>query len=289
MTWIIAAIFSAVFAGLTSILAKCGIKKTDSDLATALRTIVVLIFSWIMVFIVGSQNTIADIQLKSLIFLILSGLATGASWICYFKSLSMGDINKVVPIDKSSTILTVLLAIICFGETSNLAVKLIATAILAVGIFLMVEKKQGAKQAEGRSWMIYAILSAVFAALTSILAKVGISGVESNLGTAIRTAVVLILSWSIVFARKKHFSLPGINKKELLFICLSGIATGASWLCYYYAIGHGDVSVVVPIDKLSIIVTVAFSFVVFKEKLSKKAFLGLGLMVAGTLLMAFFK
>ena len=289
MTWIIAAIFSAVFAGLTSILAKCGIKKTDSDLATALRTIVVLIFSWIMVFIVGSQNTIADIQLKSLIFLILSGLATGASWICYFKSLSMGDINKVVPIDKSSTILTVLLAIICFGETSNLVVKLIATAILAVGIFLMVEKKQGAKQAEGRSWMIYAILSAVFAALTSILAKVGISGVESNLGTAIRTAVVLILSWSIVFARKKHFSLPGINKKELLFICLSGIATGASWLCYYYAIGHGDVSVVVPIDKLSIIVTVAFSFVVFKEKLSKKAFLGLGLMVAGTLLMAFFK
>ena len=201
----------------------------------------------------------------------------------------MGDINKVVPIDKSSTILTVLLAIICFGETSNLAVKLIATAILAVGIFLMVEKKQGAKQAEGRSWMVYAILSAVFAALTSILAKVGISGVESNLGTAIRTAVVLILSWSIVFARKKHFSLPGINKKELLFICLSGIATGASWLCYYYAIGHGDVSVVVPIDKLSIIVTVAFSFVVFKEKLSKKAFLGLGLMVAGTLLMAFFK
>ena len=289
MTWIIAAIFSAVFAGLTSILAKCGIKKTDSDLATALRTIVVLIFSWLMVFIVGSQNTIADIQLKSLIFLILSGLATGASWICYFKSLSMGDINKVVPIDKSSTILTVLLAIICFGETSNLVVKLIATAILAVGIFLMVEKKQGAKQAEGRSWMIYAILSAVFAALTSILAKVGISGVESNLGTAIRTAVVLILSWSIVFARKKHFSLPGINKKELLFICLSGIATGASWLCYYYAIGHGDVSVVVPIDKLSIIVTVAFSFVVFKEKLSKKAFLGLGLMVAGTLLMAFFK
>ena len=289
MTWIIAAIFSAVFAGLTSILAKCGIKKTDSDLATALRTIVVLIFSWIMVFIVGSQNTIADIQLKSLIFLILSGLATGASWICYFKALSMGDINKVVPIDKSSTILTVLLAIICFGETSNLAVKLIATAILAVGIFLMVEKKQGAKQAEGRSWMIYAILSAVFAALTSILAKVGISGVESNLGTAIRTAVVLILSWSIVFARKKHIALPSINKKELLFICLSGIATGASWLCYYYAIGHGDVSVVVPIDKLSIIVTVAFSFVVFKEKLSKKAFLGLGLMVAGTLLMAFFK
>ena len=289
MTWIIAAVFSAVFAGLTSILAKCGIKKTDSDLATALRTIFVLAFSWLMVFVVGSQTTIAHIQPKALIFLILSGFATGASWICYFKALSTGDINKVVPIDKSSTILTVLLAIICFGETSNLAIKLIATAILALGIFLMVEKKKNTAQAQGRSWMIYAILAAVFAALTSILAKVGISGVESNLGTAIRTAVVLLLSWGIVFARKKHTGLRTIDKKELLFICLSGIATGASWLCYYYAIGHGDVSVVVPIDKLSILVTVAFSFIVFKEKLSKKAFLGLALMVVGTLLMAFFK
>ena len=289
MTWIIAAVFSAIFAGLTSILAKCGIKKTDSDLATALRTIVVLVFSWLMVFVVGSQTTIADIQPKALIFLILSGFATGASWICYFKALSMGDINKVVPIDKSSTILTVLLAIICFGETSNLVVKLIATAILALGIFLMVEKKKNTAQAQGRSWMIYAILAAVFAALTSILAKVGISGVESNLGTAIRTAVVLVLSWGIVFARKKHTGLRTIDKKELLFICLSGIATGASWLCYYYAIGHGDVSVVVPIDKLSILVTVAFSYIVFKEKLSKKAFLGLALMVVGPLLMAFFK
>ena len=289
MTWIIAAVFSAVFAGLTSILAKCGIKKTDSDLATALRTIVVLAFSWLMVFVVGSQTTIAHIQPKALIFLILSGFATGASWICYFKALSMGDINKVVPIDKSSTILTVLLAIICFGETSNLVVKLIATAILALGIFLMVEKKKNTAQVRGRSWMIYAILAAVFAALTSILAKVGISGVESNLGTAIRTAVVLVLSWGIVFTRKKHTGLRSIDKKELLFICLSGIATGASWLCYYYAIGHGDVSVVVPIDKLSILVTVAFSYIVFKEKLSKKALLGLVLMVAGTLLMAFFK
>ncbi len=289
MTWILAAVFSAVFAGLTSILAKCGIKKTDSDLATALRTIVVLLFSWLMVFVVGSQTTIAHIEPKSLIFLILSGFATGASWICYFKALSMGDINKVVPIDKSSTILTVLLAIICFGETSNLVIKLIATAILALGIFLMVEKKKNTAQAQGRSWKIYAVLAAVFAALTSILAKLGISGVESNLGTAIRTSVVLVLSWGIVFTRKKHTGLRTIDKKELLFICLSGIATGASWLCYYYAIGHGDVSVVVPIDKLSIIVTVAFSYIVFKEKLSKKAFLGLTLMVAGTLLMAFFK
>ncbi|MBR7160839.1 MAG: EamA family transporter [Clostridia bacterium] len=288
MSWMIAAVFSAIFAGLTSILAKCGIKKTDSDLATALRTIVVLVFSWIMVFVVGSQTTIAHVQTKAFIFLILSGFATGASWICYFKALSMGDINKVVPIDKSGTILTVLLAIVCFGETENLALKLVATAVLAVGIFLMVEKKKDTKQAQGRTWMIYAVLSAVFAALTSILAKIGISGVESNLGTAIRTAVVLVLSWGIVFVRRKHTGLRAIDKKELLFICLSGIATGASWLCYYYAIGHGDVSVVIPIDKLSILVTVAFSYIVFKEKLSKKAFLGLALMVAGTLLMAFF-
>lgn len=289
MLWIIAAILSAVFAGLTSILAKCGIKKTDSDLATAIRTVVVLIFSWIMVFVVESQSTITEIKPTSLLFLVLSGFATGASWICYFKALSMGNINKVVPIDKSSTILTVLLAIICFGETSNLIVKLIATAILAVGIFLMVEKKKTEHEAEGRAWMIYAVLAALFAALTSILAKVGITGVESNLGTAIRTAVVLLMAWVIVFTRGKHKGLKTLDKKELLFISLSGIATGASWLCYYYAIGEGLVSVVVPIDKLSIVVTVAFSYIVFKEKLSKKAFLGLALMVAGTLLMAFFK
>ena len=289
MIWISAAILSAVFAGLTSILAKCGIKKTDSDLATALRTIVVLIFSWIMVLVVGSLHTITKIEPKAFIFLILSGLATGASWICYFKALSAGDINKVVPIDKSSTVLTVLLAIICFGETSNLVMKLIATAILAVGIFLMVEKKKREEKQESKTWMLYAVLAAVFAALTSILAKMGISGVESNLGTAIRTGVVLIMAWVIVFARGKQAQLKNIDKKELLFIGLSGIATGASWLCYYYAIQNGEVSVVVPIDKLSIIVTVIFSYFVFKEKLSKKAFAGLCLMVAGTLLMVFFK
>ena len=289
MIWISAAILSAVFSGLTSILAKCGIKKTDSDLATAIRTIVVLIFSWIMVLVVGSQYTITEIEPKAFIFLILSGLATGASWICYFKALSVGDINKVVPIDKSSTVLTVLLAIICFGETSNLVMKLIATAILAVGIFLMVEKKKREEKQESKTWMLYAVLAAVFAALTSILAKMGISGVESNLGTAIRTGVVLIMAWVIVFARGKQAQLKNIDKKELLFIGLSGIATGASWLCYYYAIQNGEVSVVVPIDKLSIIVTVIFSYFVFKEKLSKKAFAGLCLMVAGTLLMVFFK
>lgn len=289
MFWLIAAILSAVFAGLTSILAKCGIRKTDSDLATALRTIVVLLFSWIMVFIVGSHGTIGNISDKSLLFLVLSGLATGASWICYFKALSMGDINKVVPIDKSSTILTVLLAIICFDETSNLIIKLISTSILAVGIFLMVEKKQTEQKSHRKVWIIYAVLSAVFAALTSVLAKAGIAGVESNLGTAIRTGVVLIMAWIIVFVKGKHRQIKDLDKKELLFIGLSGLATGASWLCYYYAVQNGELSVVVPIDKLSIIVTVAFSYFVFKEKLSVKAFIGLCLMVAGTLLMTFFK
>ena len=289
MFWIFAAILSAVFAGLTSILAKCGIKKTDSDLATALRTIVVLIFSWIMVFVVGSHTTIGEVEPRSLLFLILSGLATGASWICYFKALSIGDVNKVVPIDKSSTILTVLLAIIFFGETSHLLVKLIATTILGIGIFLMVERRKTEEQKGNQSWMLYAILSAVFAALTSILAKMGITGVESNLGTAIRTGVVLLMAWGIVFSRGKQKGIKTLDKKELLFISLSGVATGASWLCYYYAIAHGLVSVVVPIDKLSILVTVAFSFFVLKEKLSWKAILGLCLMVTGTLLMAFFK
>ena len=284
--WLVMACFSALFAGLTAILAKCGIRKTDSDLATAIRTIVVLLFAWTMVFVVGSADTIPTIAPKSLLFLILSGAATGASWICYFKALSVGDVNKVVPIDKSSTVLSVLLAIFIFGETEHLAVKLIGTAMLAAGIFLMIEKKD-AKQAEKNgNWLIYAILSAVFAALTSVLAKIGITGVESNLGTAIRTGVVLILAWGIVFARGKQRLLKTVDKKELVFIGLSGIATGASWLCYYDAIQNGVVSVVVPIDKLSIVVTIAFSCLVLKEKLCKKALIGLLLMVLGTFLMA---
>lgn len=284
--WLIMAVFSAIFAGLTSILAKCGIKKTDSDVATALRTIVVLVFSWVMVFVVGSVETIRDIDAKSLVFLILSGLATGASWICYFKALSMGDVNKVVPIDKSSTILSVLLAIVLFGETQNLSVKLIGTALLAIGIFLMIERRESEDTQMGKGWMPYAVLSAVFAALTSILAKVGISGVESNLGTAIRTGVVLVMAWLIVFAKNKQNAVKSLDKKELLFIALSGLATGASWLCYYYAIQNGIVSVVVPIDKMSIVVTVIFSYFVFQEKLSRKALCGLLLMAAGTLTMA---
>lgn len=286
--WLTAAVFSAVFAALTAILAKCGIRKTDSDVATAIRTAVVLVFSWIMVFISGSAGSISQISAKSLIFLTLSGIATGASWICYFKALSLGDINKVVPIDKSSTVLTVLLAIICFGETEHLAVKLIGTALLGVGTLLMVEKKQTENSASGKGYLLYAVGSAVFAAATSILAKVGISGVESNLATAIRTAVVLVMAWLIVIIKGKLPQIKTLDKKELGFIALSGIATGGSWLCYYYAIQNGVVSVVVPIDKMSLLPTVIFSYFVFKEKLSKKAALGLALMLAGTVVMAIF-
>lgn len=286
--WLTAAVFSAVFAALMAILAKCGIRKTDSDVATAIRTAVVLVFSWIMVFISGSAGSISQISAKSLIFLTLSGIATGASWICYFKALSLGDVNKVVPIDKSSTVLTVLLAIICFGETEHLAVKLIGTALLGVGTLLMVEKKQTENSASGKGYLLYAIGSAVFAAATSILAKVGISGVESNLATAIRTAVVLVMAWLTVIIKGKLPQLKTLDKKELGFIALSGLATGGSWLCYYYAIQNGVVSVVVPIDKMSLLPTVIFSYFVFKEKLSKKAALGLALMLAGTVVMAIF-
>lgn len=286
--WLIMAVLSALFAGLTSILAKCGIKNTDSDVATAIRTVVVLLFSWVMVLFVGSYNQIVCIEPKSFLFLILSGFATGASWICYFKALSMGDVNKVVPIDKSSTVLTVLLAIICFGETEHFPVKLCCTAVLAIGIFFMVEKKETEQKDINSKWMLYAVLSALFAAMTSILAKVGIAGVESNLGTAIRTGVVLLMAWAIVFLKGKHKQLREIDHKELRYIFLSGLATGASWLCYYYAIQNGIVSVVVPIDKMSILVTVLFSFLVFHEKLSKKSFAGLCLMVVSTLIMAVF-
>ena len=285
MLWLIMAVLSAFFAGLTSILAKCGIKNTDSDLATAIRTVVILIFSWIMVFIVGSAATILQIEAKSVIFLLLSGIATGGSWICYFKALSMADVNKVVPVDKSSTVLTVILAIILFHETSNIAAKIIGVTLIAVGIYLMIEK-QDVQSRKEKGWFIYAVFAAVFAALTAILAKAGISGVESNLGTAIRTWVVLVFAWLIVFGKRKQKRIKTIDKKELLFICLSGLATGASWICYYYAIQKGHVSVVGPVEKLNILFSIAFSRIVFKEKLKKRSAVGLVLMTAGTLAMA---
>ncbi len=285
MMWIVVAFGSAFFAGVTSILAKCGIRKTDSTVATAIRTIVVLIFSWLMVFVVGSQKQIGRIEGKTLLFLVLSGLATGASWLCYFKALQLGDINKVVPIDKSSTILTILLAFLFLHEAVSLP-KIIGVVLIAIGTFLMIEKRDvNSGQAKGKGWLLYAVGAAVFASLTSILGKVGISGVESNLGTAIRTVVVLAMSWVMVFATGKQKTVRNIPKKELGFICLSGLATGASWLCYYRALQDGLASVVVPIDKLSILVTILFSYLVFRERLSKRAFAGLLAIVVGTLVM----
>ena len=277
---------SVLFAGLTSILAKCGIKKTDSTVATAIRTVVVIAFSWLMVFAVGSAGEITSISLHTLIFLVLSGIATGASWLCYFKALQLGDINKVVPIDKSSTVLTILLAAFLLGEGITLFSG-IGITLIAVGTFLMIEKKDVQKSdvPKNRRWIFYALGSAVFASLTSILGKIGISGVESNLGTAIRSGVVLIMSWMMVLVSGKGKELGGIPKKELVFICLSGVATGGSWICYYKALQDGPASVVVPIDKLSILVTILFSYIVFHEKLSKKTALGLILTVGGTLLM----
>lgn len=281
--WILYAFGSAFFAGATSILAKIGVKDVDSHVATAIRTIVVLIFSWLMVFIVGSQGTIADISTRTFIFLILSGLATGASWLCYFKALQLGDVNKVVPIDKSSTILTMILAFIFLGE--NITINMIIGMIgIGIGTYLMIQKKEESnKIIRGKSWIVYAVLSAVFASLTSILAKVGIENVESNLGTAIRTIVVLIMAWVIVFVTQKQNDVKKIDKRSLIFIILSGIATGGSWLCYYKALQDGLASIVVPIDKLSILFTVLFAYIFLKEKLSKKSVLGLILIVVGTL------
>lgn len=286
--WILLAFLSAFFAGITAILAKIGIRKTDSTVATAIRTVIVLAFSWIVAWIAGSAKDILTLDGKSLLFLVLSGLATGASWLCYFRALSCGDINKVVPVDKSSTVLSVLLAIVIFGETGNLAWKLCGTLLIAVGTFLMIERKKTEAVSGQSVWFPWAAGSAVFAALQSVLAKIGTENVESNLATAVRTAVVLVMAWGMVLITRKGGELRHIPRRELLFICLSGISTGASWLCYYRALSQGQASVVVPIDKLSIVVTVMFAYFVFGEKLKKRSAAGLSLIVAGTLAMAIF-
>ena len=285
--WVLFAFGSALFAGMTAILAKLGLQKVDSDLATALRTVVVLLFSWLMVFLVSSEHTLALVSGRSLMFLILSGGATGASWLCYFKALQLGPVSRVTPIDKSSTILTILLAFLFLNEVPG-TWKLIGLALLAAGTILMVQRRGGQETEQtgtGKSWIFYAVLSAVFAALTSILAKVGIQGIESNLGTAIRTIVVLVMAWGIVLLRKKQVNLHVIDRRSWFFIVFSGLATGFSWLCYYRALQEGPASVVVPVDKLSIIVTIAFSRVFLRERLPKRALAGLLLVVGGTLLM----
>lgn len=288
--WMLYAIGSSFFAGITAILAKCGIKKTDADVATAIRTVVVLLFSWIMVWLTGTGSSITELSNRTLLFLILSGLATGASWLCYFHALQKGDINKVVPIDKSSTILTILLALTFLGEGLSMK-KAGAVLLIAIGTMLMIVKKklnpEEQKKETSKDWLFYAVLSAVFASLTAILGKIGIEGVDSNLGTAIRTTVVLVMAWFMVFATGKGNLVKKTEKKELGFIVLSGFATGASWLCFYRALQDGPASVVVPIDKLSILVTILFSWIVFHEKLSKKACVGLGCIVVGTIALSF--
>lgn len=282
--WIAFAFGSALFAGVTSILAKIGIKNTDSTAATAIRTVVILFFSWLMVFITGAFGGIGGISAKTLIFLMLSGLATGGSWLCYFRALQIGDVNKVTPVDKSSTVLTMLLAFIILGEELSI-LKVICMILIGAGTYLMIVKKETDKEVKGKGWLFYAVLSAVFASLTSILGKIGISGVDSNLGTAIRTIVVLIMAWVMVFVTKKQDELKKIDGKSMVFICLSGLTTGLSWLCYYKALQDGQASIVVPIDKLSILVTVAFSYIVLKERLTKKSFAGLAMITAGTLML----
>ncbi len=287
MAWLLFAFGSAIFAGITAVLAKIGIQKVNSTLATALRTIVVLAFSWLMVFLVGSQGQIGQISRKTLFFLILSGLSTGASWLCYFRALQLGDVNKVAPIDKSSTVLTIILAFPLFGEPISVP-KIIGILGIGIGTLLMIVKKETDKnQVQNRSWLLFAVLSAVFASLTSIFGKIGVENVESNLGTAIRTVVVLVMAWLMVFVTGKQHEIQNISKKSWLFLFLSGITTGLSWLCYYRALQDGPASVVVPIDKLSIVITIVFSYILLKERLSRKAVFGLLLILAGTLAMLF--
>ena len=288
--WILYACLSSVFAGATAILSKLGVKKADSDVATAIRTTVVMLLSIIVTFVTGEINSIQNVSAKSLIFLIISGFATGASWICYFKALSLGAVSKVTAVDKSSVILSVLFAIMLFpAERENVWVKLACLVLIGVGTYLAADlKKTQSNEKKNILWLIFAVLSAVFAAATSVLAKIGTENVPSNLATTIRTCIVLVMAWAIVFCRKKSGLITEVPKKDLLFLLLSGVATAGSWLCYYYAIAQGQVSVVVPIDKLSVLITVIFSVIVLKEKLNAKTVIGLTLLTAGTVCMAIF-
>lgn len=285
--WIFFAAGSAVFAGATAILAKIGVKNTDSDVATALRTLVVLLFSWLMVFVTDSYISLESVSEKNLLLLVLSGIATGASWLCYFKALQLGDVNKVTPIDKTSTVLTMILAFLFLGETLTIT-KFIGMVGILTGTMLMIEKKEvtDRQKEKGNSlWLIYAVLSAVFASLTSILGKLGMDGIPSNYGTAVRTCVVLVMAWIVVFLQKKQSKVRGIEKKSWIFLVFSGVTTGLSWLCYYRALQEGPASIVVPIDKLSVLITIVFARIFLKEKLTKKAVVGLIVLVVGTLVL----
>lgn len=282
--WLLYAFASSFFAGITAILAKIGMKDVDSSLATALRTIVVLVFSWLMVFVTGVKIDFTKLSIETLLFITLSGLATGASWLCYFKALQMGDVNKVTPIDKTSTVMTMILSFLFLHEPLNL-LKIICMIFISIGTYLMIEKKKNYNNHINNQWIIFAFGSAVFASFTSLLAKIGIQNIDSTLATAIRTIVVLIMAWLIVFIQKKQTQVKYINKRSWLFLIISGITTGLSWLCYYRALQDGLASIVVPIDKLSVVFTIAFSYFILKEKLSYRSFLGLIILVIGTLML----
>lgn len=281
--WILFAVGSAFFAGATSVLAKAGIKSVSSNFATAFRTGVVLIFSWLMVFVVGCQNAVSTITPRALVFLALSGAATGLSWLCYFKALSIGNLSKVVAVDKSSTFLTILLALIFFHEPFHWLTGL-GIAVMIVGTALMLEKGD-AKKGE-RGWLFYAAGSAVFAALQSILGKVGVQDMDSTLTTALRTVVVLVFAWAIVLVKKEGGDWKKMTRRDAVLLVLSGITTGASWLCYYRALQTGRASVVVPIDKCSMLFAVALSAIFLKEKQTRRSLLALALVVAGTFMIA---
>lgn len=281
--WILFAVGSAFFAGATSVLAKAGIKSVSSDFATAFRTGVVLIFSWLMVFVVGCQNAVSTITPRALVFLTLSGAATGLSWLCYFKALSIGNLSKVVAVDKSSTFLTILLALIFFREPFHWLTGL-GIAVMIAGTALMLEKGDAKKGEKG--WLFYAAGSAVFAALQSILGKVGVQDMDSTLATALRTVVVLIFAWAIVLGKKEGGDWKKMTRRDAVLLVLSGITTGASWLCYYRALQSGRSSVVVPIDKCSMLFAVALSAIFLKEKQTRRSLLALALVVAGTLMIA---
>lgn len=281
--WILFAVGSAFFAGATSVLAKAGIKSVSSDFATAFRTGVVLIFSWLMVFVVGCQNAVSTITPRALVFLTLSGAATGLSWLCYFKALSIGNLSKVVAVDKSSTFLTILLALIFFREPFHWLTGL-GIAVMIAGTALMLEKGD-AKKGE-RGWLFYAAGSAVFAALQSILGKVGVQDMDSTLATALRTMVVLVFAWAIVLGKKEGGDWKKMTRRDAVLLVLSGITTGASWLCYYRALQTGRASVVVPIDKCSMLFAVALSAILLKEKQTRRSLLALALVVTGTLMIA---
>ena len=285
--WLLLALASAFFAGLVAILAKIGIRNTPSNLATAIRTLVVLGMAWGVVFIIGSQSSLTTISGKSLAFLILSGLTTGASWLCFFKALQVGDVTRVAVVDRSSIVLKVLLGMVLFGEVTHLWTQLLGVVAFTIGTLVMIQRQAQSVDGPGDyRWLAYAAGGAIFATATTLLVKVGISDVDSNLATAIRTVVVLVMAWIVVLISGEHRRLTEIPRRDLLFLALSGLATGASWLCFYRALQIGPISAVVPIDKLSIVVTVIFAALVFGERLTRRGLVGLVLVIAGTVLLA---